>query len=78
MAKQNKYERCVMKVKAKQPPNCVKKRLWGKSIKGKKCYNPYAVCHASIKASIRIPKTHIGPRGGKYRLIKGIKFYIKK
>ena len=45
----NKFERCVLKVKSKQPKSC-KSKKW----KGKGCYNPWAICTKSVgRKSIR-------------------------
>ena len=44
----NKYERCVLGVKAKQPASCEKSN-WKK----KGCYNPWAVCNVTIKKKRR-------------------------
>lgn len=41
----SKFERCVKKVKAKQPSHCKKNKY-----KGKDCYNPWAVCHSSLNS----------------------------
>jgi len=35
----DKFERCVLKVKSRQPKSC-KSKKW----KGKGCYNPWAIC----------------------------------
>lgn len=41
----DRYESCVMKVKAKQSSACARS---GYKAKGKKCYNPWAICTASV------------------------------
>ncbi len=51
----NKFEDCVLAVKAKQPKGCVKNRLWGQKINDKTCYNPWAVCRSMMKKSKRSP-----------------------
>jgi hypothetical protein len=47
--KKEKIESCVKQVKARQPVDCAKNN-W----KGKKCYNPWAVCIASINKSEKV------------------------
>ena len=42
-----KYCRCVYHVAAQQTGQCLEQRNWGKTINGKKCYNPYAICTKS-------------------------------
>lgn len=42
----SKYERCVRSVKRRSSSRCRKNNY-----KGKKCYNPWAVCRASLKRS---------------------------
>ena len=85
----NKFEDCVRKVKAKQPPGCVNGRKWGKKIRGRTCYNPWAVCHASIGGKGKVTKrgarrvkakrkVYTGIRGGRYIKRKGKKVYLKK
>ena len=39
----NKYERCVLKVKERQPKSCEKNKWQGKG-----CYNPWAVCTVRV------------------------------
>ena len=39
----NKFEKCVLKVKEKQPKSCEKSK-W----KEKGCYNPWAICNKSV------------------------------
>lgn len=75
----DKYERCVLKVKKKQPKGCVQTKAWGKTINGQKCYNPWAVCGKSVRGNLNTGnrKIHIGPRGGKYYLKNGRKVYVK-
>jgi hypothetical protein len=83
-----KFERCVMQVKSKQPLSC-KSQKWTGSVRGKKCYNPWAVCHSSLgksakkksskkqSAKKKSSKIYIGPRGGRYTISKsGAKKYI--
>lgn len=41
--RKSKFERCVLQVKAKQKSYCK-----ASSYTRKGCYNPWAVCHASI------------------------------
>lgn len=41
--KSEKYERCVKKVKARQPKRCERQK-W----KGPGCYVPWAICNASM------------------------------
>lgn len=43
-----KYCRCILKSAANQPTACLTERAWFETIEGRKCYNPYAVCHASV------------------------------
>ena len=45
----NKYEKCVLAVKSKQPKSCEKTK-W----KGKGCYNPWAVCNKSVGRSKKV------------------------
>lgn len=68
-----KYERCVQKVKAKQPRKCADQK-W----KGQGCTNPFAVCTKSTgyRKPISERKVYIGPRGGRYVMVKGVKTYI--
>jgi hypothetical protein len=47
----NKYERCVLEVKQQQPPECKKQKWKGYTKEGKRCYNPWAVCAATIGRS---------------------------
>lgn len=44
-----KYCRCILQVAGKQPPACNIERAWFKTRDGKKCVNPYAVCHSSVQ-----------------------------
>jgi len=44
-----KLERCVMKVKERLPKWCLEEEAWGETRQGETCYNPWAVCRASIK-----------------------------
>ena len=39
----NKYEKCVLAVKGKQPKSCERKKWQGSG-----CYNPWAVCTKSV------------------------------
>lgn len=77
----DKFEACVMAVKAKQKAKCA-----SSNYKGKGCYNPWAICNKSVGSkespNKKSPtkkgrKVHTGPRGGKYHLIKGKKVYLK-
>lgn len=43
-----KYCRCIYHVSAQQSKECLKNKRWGENINGKQCYNPYAVCSASV------------------------------
>jgi hypothetical protein len=43
---ENKYCRCVFHVMGKQNPECMRYNLKPRSVPG--CYNPYAVCNASV------------------------------
>jgi len=45
----NKFERCVLKVKEKQPKSCEKSK-W----KNKGCYNPWAICNKSVGKPRRV------------------------
>ena len=44
-----KYCRCVVHVGEKQPDWCLRERAFRQIRDGRKCYNPWAVCHASVK-----------------------------
>ena len=56
----NKYERCVLKVKAKQTPNCVKHNykayLDDPTTTTKPCYSPFAVC-SRLRDNSTVKKT---------------------
>jgi hypothetical protein len=66
---QARYERCVKHVKRRQPATCRQRRYTGN-----RCYNPWAVCRASVKkrkrrASVgyrrsRSPRRRSAGRGG--------------
>ena len=43
MTIKERFESCVLKVKAKQPKSC-KSKKW----KGKGCLNPWAICNSSV------------------------------
>ncbi|MHB1952709.1 MAG: hypothetical protein ACYCOU_03085 [Sulfobacillus sp.] len=43
-----KYCRCVLHVMARQPDWCIKNKAWFQRRGGRSCYNPYAVCTASL------------------------------
>jgi hypothetical protein len=45
-----KYCRCLLSVAKKQSPECLEGKQWGKTIGGKRCYNPYAVCRSRLEA----------------------------
>ncbi len=47
--KQQKYCRCLMHVAAQQPAWCLREKAWRQTRSGVGCYNPYAVCTASVK-----------------------------
>ncbi len=47
------YCSCVLKVAAKQPGSCNLEKAWFEQRSGETCYNPYAVCAASVKTSTR-------------------------
>lgn len=47
--RQQKYCRCLMHVAAQQPPWCLREKAWRQTRSGVGCYNPYAVCTASVK-----------------------------
>lgn len=51
--KQQKWCRCVLKVADKQRGGCNIERAWFETRDGKTCYNPYAVCSASVGTSTR-------------------------
>jgi hypothetical protein len=46
---QEKLERCVLKVKERLPKWCLEEQAWGQTREGETCYNPWAVCRASVK-----------------------------
>ncbi len=46
---QARFCRCETHVSAKQPEWCLKEKAWREKRDGKTCYNPYAVCNASVK-----------------------------
>lgn len=50
---QQKWCRCVLEVAAKQGPQCLKNKMWFKTVNGAKCYNPYAICSSSVGTSVR-------------------------
>ena len=41
--------RAILHIAAKQPKECLVERAWYQERNGKKCYNPYAVAHHSVK-----------------------------
>jgi len=43
------YCRCTIESAAKQPETCLTEKAWFQQREGKKCYNPYAVCHKSVE-----------------------------
>lgn len=45
--RQKKYCSCVVQVAEKQNDNCLSGKNWRKTVDGKQCYNPYAVCAKS-------------------------------
>ena len=45
----DKYCRCVVDVAARQPEACNLEKAWFERREGRKCANPYAVCHKSIQ-----------------------------
>jgi len=49
--KHEKYCRCVLHVAADQPEWCVSEGAWEQTRDGETCYNPYAVCTASVGRS---------------------------
>lgn len=49
-----KYCRCVLEVAAKQSETCLTNKEWGKSVEGRQCYNPYAVCAKSTGTTSRV------------------------
>lgn len=53
--KNNSYCRCVMEVAGRQPEACNREHAWYQRREGRKCANPYAVCHASIKGESGLP-----------------------
>lgn len=55
-AKDRAYCRCILKVAADQPQACNTERAWFETRQGEKCYNPYAVCHASVKGEAGQPE----------------------
>jgi len=48
---QQRYCRCVLHVAAQQSPSCLSEQAWFATREGKQCYNPYAVCAASVHTS---------------------------
>ena len=48
-----KFCRCTLKVADKQRGGCNIDRSWFKTIKGKKCYNPYSICAKSVGTTSR-------------------------
>lgn len=44
---EDKFERCVMKVKAKQTEACARSGYKASS-SPPRCYNPWAVCHSTL------------------------------
>lgn len=50
------YCRCILQVAADQPVACNTDRDWFKTRQGKKCYNPYAICHSSVKGETGRPE----------------------
>ena len=86
--KRTKYERCVLKVKAKQSAWCARHgyQAYTKDPAGNRCYNPWSICTATVgrpKSKRRSKrrknvkrKIHTGPRGGKYYIRKGRKIYV--
>ena len=48
-----RFESCVLKVKAKQPKSC-KSKKW----KGKGCVNPWAICNSSVYGLRRSTKKY--------------------
>ena len=51
-----KYCRCIMHVAGKEPEQCTREEAWGERRGGKRCANPYAVCHATVKGESGIPE----------------------
>nr|QBK85406.1 MAG: hypothetical protein LCIVAC01_02150 [Iridovirus LCIVAC01] len=88
--KRTKYERCVLKVKAKQSAWCARHgyQAYTKDPAGNRCYNPWSICTATVgrpksKSKRRSKrrkkvkrKIHTGPRGGKYYIRKEKKVYV--
>jgi phosphatidylethanolamine-binding protein (PEBP) family uncharacterized protein len=50
------YCRCILHVAANQPSACNQDRAWFETRKGEKCFNPYAVCHESVKGESGQPE----------------------
>jgi hypothetical protein len=46
---EKKYCSCLLKVAGKQPAPCFESKTWKHQVGGETCYNPYGVCHASMK-----------------------------
>jgi hypothetical protein len=42
------YCRCVLHVGARNAPECNGKKAWFQTVGGRSCYNPFAVCTASV------------------------------
>lgn len=74
-----KYDRCIKAVKSKQTKKCQRTQQFGKKVDNEMCYNWFAICSkyrsGTTKKMVR-RKIHVGPRGGKYIIVKGKKKYI--
>lgn len=53
MKEMKKYCSCIVKVAEKNTEICNLEENWGKTISGKICYSPYAVCAKSIGTTSR-------------------------
>ena len=63
--KRTKYERCVLKVKAKQSAWCARHgyQAYTKDPAGNRCYNPWSICTATVGR----PKSKYGKKKSKRR-----------
>jgi phosphatidylethanolamine-binding protein (PEBP) family uncharacterized protein len=43
-----KYCRCVAEVAAREPDECTREERYYQRVQGRRCANPYAVCHSTI------------------------------
>lgn len=57
---EQKYCSCLLKVAAKQPVSCFEGKTWQRRVGGDSCYNPYGVCHASMKNAGGVGRPNCG------------------